>query len=70
VLLLFVERMRAHDGPAFGLEGLGEGRFHLRLRGPALLVGGQPQITAGHQVNVPVGKGGYGLHIIVIVQKL
>ena len=52
VLLLLVEGMRAHDRPAFGLEGLGEDGFHLRLLGPAFLVGREAQIAAGDQVNV------------------
>ena len=52
VLLLLVEGVGAHDGPAFGFQGLGEGGFHLRLLGPALLVGGKAQVAAGNKVNV------------------
>ena len=52
VLLLLVERMRAHDRPALGFQGLGEDGFHLRLLGPAFLVGREAQVAAGNQVNV------------------
>jgi hypothetical protein len=52
MLLLFIEGVRAHDLPAFGSQSLDEHGFHLRLLRPALLVGGKPQITAGHQVNM------------------
>ena len=52
VLLLFVERMRAHDGPALGFQGPGQAGFHLRLLGPALQVGRKAQVAAGHHVNM------------------
>ena len=65
VLLLFVERMCTHDGPAFGLQGLGENGFHFRLLGPAFLVGRKPQIAAGHQVNVLGFECWYCFHIVV-----
>ena len=39
VLELRIVGMRAAQGESFGLESLGQLRFHLRLRGPADLIG-------------------------------
>lgn len=52
MLLLFVERMGADDGPAFRLEGFGEDAFHFGLFGPAFLVGDNAKIAVGDEINL------------------
>ncbi len=47
-----VERMRANDLPAFGAQRLREFVLHFRLFRPAFLVGGEPQIAIGHEIDV------------------
>ncbi len=47
-----VEPMRANDLPAFGSQRLRELVLHFRLCRPAFLVGGEPQIAIGHQIDV------------------
>ena len=63
VLFLLVVGVGADDGPAFSLQGAGEGRLHLRLFRPALLVGREAQIAAGDKVSLPGFQGWWRFHI-------
>lgn len=58
-----VERMRADDGPALGLERLDEDGFHRGLGGPAFLVGRSAKVAIGHEVNVTRLEWCWSLHV-------
>ncbi len=51
VLFLFAIRMSADDRIALGFHGAGQGLLHFFLGRPALLVGGEPQVSAGDEID-------------------
>ena len=60
VLFVGLERMGADQLVAGVGDGPRELLFHLRLRGPAVVIGRQPQVAAGHQQHlVLLGPRGF-----------
>ena len=56
VLLLLAIMVGADDRITLGLDGAGQGFFHLFLGRPAFLIGGEPQIAAGDEVDLFFAK--------------
>src|SRR6266568_3943954 len=52
VLLGWIIAVGSHHSPTLGLEGLCEEGLHPGLLGPTALVGAQPQVPIGHEINL------------------